>query len=425
MGVGSGTRVLVVGGGGREHTLCWKLRQSPRIGALYCAPGNGGIEQVATRIDIGARDTERLADWALENRIDLVVVGPDDPLADGLVNQIIARGVKAFGPTRAAAEIEWSKAWAKRFCIENGIPSTAAADFDGAEAAHNYVDSVEHRVVVKADGLAVGKGVFVCDDRGEAHRAIDAIMVARVFGAAGARVVVEERIVGREVSATAICDGSTYRMLPLACDHKAINDGNRGPNTGGMGTYSPPLFATPELSRAIEMTIIAPAVRGMARAGRPFTGFLYPGIMMTEKGPCVFEFNARLGDPEAQVLLPRLADDLLDILEKAADGRLSETPPALSLSADAACCVIMASRGYPGEYDFGKAISGLDAIAPETIVFHAGTRRVNDRYVTAGGRVLGVTAVGATVAEARTRAYADVARVSFEGAHYRRDIGQP
>jgi phosphoribosylamine--glycine ligase len=424
---GSGRRVLVVGGGGREHALCWKLRQSPRCAALFCAPGNAGIAELAELVPIGARETDRLADWAQRHEIDLAVIGPDDPLADGVVDALRARGVRAFGPTRAAAEIESSKAWAKQLCRDWDIPTAAFAVFDDRAAAHAYVDRQPGGVVVKADGLAAGKGVSVCRTAGEAHAAIDRAMAERAFGAAGDRLVVEELVVGRELSVTALCDGHTYRMLPFSCDHKAIFDGNQGPNTGGMGTYSPPSFVTPELAREIELRVVAPAVRAMAQAERPFVGFLYPGVFVTTPPSGrpeirVFEFNSRLGDPEAQVLLPRLDVDLLDLLDRAVDGRLSELPLELPLAAPASCCVVVASEGYPGRYPTGRQIAGLDRLDPDVLAFHAGTQRTERGFETAGGRVLGVTALGASVAEARARAYANVPRLHFDGMHYRRDI---
>jgi phosphoribosylamine--glycine ligase len=402
-------RVLVVGGGGREHAFCWKIKQSPRCEALYCAPGNGGIGDIAEVVPIVG-----VADWAARNRIDLAVIGPDNPLAEGIVDDLTALGVRAFGPTRAAAEIEWSKSWAKQLFRDWDIPTTESETFEHAADAHGYVDQQAGGVVVKADGLALGKGVTVCATRAEAHAALDAL--------GGGRVVIEELVVGREVSAMAICDGTTYRLLPFSCDHKAIFDGNRGPNTGGMGTYSPPLWLTPELAREIELRVVAPIVRAMAKVGRPFVGFLYPGVFVTENGIKVFECNARLGDPEAQVLLPRLDVDLLDLLDRAADGRLSEVPAELPLSAAASCCVVAASPGYPGSYPTGLPIEGLERIDPDVLVFHAGTKRTADGLVTAGGRVLGVTALGDSVAAARAKAYANVERVRFEGMQYRRDI---
>jgi phosphoribosylamine--glycine ligase len=402
-------RVLVVGGGGREHALCWKIKQSPRCEALYCAPGNGGIGEIAEIVR-----SDDVPGWAAENRIDLAVIGPDNPLAEGIVDELTERGVRAFGPTRAAAQIEWSKGWAKQLCRDWDIPTTAFATFDRADDARAYVDQQPEGVVVKADGLALGKGVTVCRTRAEAHAALDALE--------GGPCVIEELVVGREISVMAVCDGTTYRMLPFSCDHKAIFDGNKGPNTGGMGTYSPPTWLTPQLARELELRVVAQVMRAMRRLGRPFVGFLYPGVFVTESGIKVFEFNARMGDPEAQVLLPRLDVDLLDLLDRATDGRLSETPVELPLAAGASCCVVAASPGYPGSYPTGLPIEGLDRVDPDVLVFQAGTKRTGDGLVTAGGRVLGVTAVGDTVAEARAKAYANVERVRFEGIHYRRDI---
>lgn len=417
-------RVLVVGGGGREHALCWKLRQSPRCEALYCAPGNGGTAGVAETVAIGAREKERLVEWAAANAIGLVVVGPDDPLADGLVDALHARGLRAFGPTRSAAQIEWSKSWAKAFFLEHQVPTAAYASFVDVEAAHRYVDQQPPGLAVKADGLAVGKGVILCPSRDEAHAAVDNAMRERAFGAAGETVVLEELLQGREVSAFAICDGSTYRLLPTACDHKAIFDGDKGPNTGGMGAYSPAHWLTREQEREIELRAIAPVVKGLASAGRPFVGFLFAGLMFTERGLRVIEFNARFGDPEAQAILPRLELDLLELIELAVERRLSAAPVALPVRPGASCCVVMASGGYPWEYRTGIPIEGLSTVDGDALVFHAGTRIAGDSYETAGGRVLGVTGLGPTMGEAQRRAYANVSRIRFDGAHYRKDVGR-
>jgi phosphoribosylamine---glycine ligase len=305
---------------------------------------------------------------------------------------------------------------------EHGIPTAAYQSFDDADAADRYVDGQPAGVAVKADGLATGKGVTLCPTREQAHAAIDRLMRARAFGLAGARVVIEELLLGREVSAFAICDGSTYRLLPFACDHKAVFDGDRGPNTGGMGAYSPAPWLTADQEREIELCAIAPAVRGLAQAGRAFTGFLFAGLMMTERGARVIEFNARLGDPEAQAVLPRLDADLLELVDLACEGRLASAPAGLTVRDEATCCVVMTSAGYPGGYETGLPISGLDDAG--ALIFHAGTRRAGDRWLTAGGRVLGVTGVGADLEQARRAAYRSVARVGFAGAHYRRDVGR-
>jgi phosphoribosylamine--glycine ligase len=363
-----------------------------------------------------------LADWAAEQAVDLTVVGPDDPLADGIVDALQARGLRALGPTRAAAEIESSKSWAKAFMREHGIPTAAYQSFDNPDEADRYVEAAPAGLAVKADGLATGKGVILCPTRAEAHAAIDRLMRARAFGAAGARIVIEELLRGREVSAFALCDGTTYRLLPFACDHKAVFDGDRGPNTGGMGAYSPASWLTAEQEREIELCAIAPAVRGLAQAGRSFVGFLFAGLIVTERGLRVIEFNARLGDPEAQAILPRLDADLLELADLASRGRLAKAPARLPVSDQASCCVVMASAGYPGSYQTGRPISGLDGA--DALVFHAGTAREGDGWLTAGGRVLGVTALGADLAEARRAAYRAVERIGFEGAHYRRDVGR-
>ena len=305
---------------------------------------------------------------------------------------------------------------------EHGIPTASYQSFDDPDLADRFVDRSSTGVAVKADGLATGKGVILCPTRAEAHAAIDRLMRARAFGAAGAQIVIEELLHGREVSAFALCDGTTYRLLPFACDHKAVFDGDRGPNTGGMGAYSPASWLTAEQEREIELRAIAPAVRGLARAGRPFVGFLFAGLMMTDRGARVIEFNARLGDPEAQAILPRLDADLLELADLASRGRLAEAPAPLPVRDQASCCVVMASAGYPASHQTGRPISGL--AEADALLFHAGTAREGDRWLTAGGRVLGVTALGADVAEARRAAYQAIERIDFEGAHYRRDVGR-
>ena len=408
--------VLVVGSGGREHALCWKLRQSTRVGRLSCAPGNGGIAEVAELVPIPARDKDALAAWALENAVDLTVIGPDDPLADGVVDAFQAARLRVFGPTRAAAEIEWSKVWAKQFFADQRIPTARSRSFDDAAAAHAYVDSQPGELVVKADGLALGKGVFVCADPSEAHTAIDALKDTD----AGRRFVIEERLRGREVSVIAICDGTSYRLLPTSCDHKAAYDGDRGPNTGGMGAYSPAVWLSDAQLREIERQAIAPTVRGLATIGRPFVGFLYCGVMVTSAGVRVIEFNSRLGDPETQAILPRLDADLLDLIELALDGRLGEAPNPLPVRAEASCCVVVASANYPASSPTGLPIAGLDQA--DALVFHAGTRRAGESYVTDGGRVLGITALGPDLETARGRAYRAVDHIRFDGARSRRDI---
>lgn len=408
--------VLVVGSGGREHALCWKLRQSARCRRISCAPGNGGIGEVAELVPIAPRDQSALVRWALDNAVDLTVVGPDDPLAAGIADTFQVAGLRVFGPTRAAAEIEWSKVWAKRFFAEHGIPTARSQSFADAAEAHCYVDSQRGELVVKADGLALGKGVFVCASHAEAHGAIDTLRQTD----AGRRFVIEERLNGREVSVIALCDGTSYRLLPTSCDHKPAYDGDRGPNTGGMGAYSPAVWLSDAQLREIEQKAIAPTLRGLADGGRPFVGFLYCGAIVTRNGFSVLEFNARLGDPEAQAILPRLDADLLDLIELAVHGRLDLAPNPLPLVPDATCCVVVAAANYPASSPTGLPIAGLDAV--DSLVFHAGTLRDGDHYVTAGGRVLGVTALGPDLAAARARAYANVDRIRFDGARCRRDI---
>jgi len=427
--------VLLIGSGGREHAVAWKLRQSPRLGDLHIAPGNAGTAELGHNVDLrvprgSAPDSEKAAYLdavvakARELRVDLVLVMPDDPLSWGLVDCLTAAGISAFGPTRAAARLEASKAWAKQLMQRHGIPHTRTMIFDNAEAARRYVRASKHPVVVKADGLAVGKGAIVTASVSEALAAIDELSA---LGEAGRVLTVEDRITAREVSAHAFSDGRSVRSLPLSCDHKAVFDGNRGPNTGGMGVYSPPWWANPDLEGEITARITAPLARALAAEGQPFRGIIYPGIFVEEAGLQgtglqVFECNARFGDPETQALLVRLESDLLDIVEAC----VNETLDTIELrwSSAASVCVVMASGGYPGSFLTGVPITGLEHVDRDVVVFHAGTRRdASGQLVTAGGRVLGVTATAPTLEDARRKAYANVARIHFEGAHYRRDIG--
>ncbi|MGQ9497085.1 MAG: phosphoribosylamine--glycine ligase [Desulfotomaculales bacterium] len=415
-------RILVVGGGGREHALVWKLAQSPRVKQIFAAPGNGGIGEVATCVDVQAEDVQGLLALARQEHIDLTVVGPEAPLAAGIVDTFRAAGLRIFGPTREAAAIEGSKVFAKRLMEKYGIPTARAAVFEDPEAARKYIREANTPCVVKADGLAAGKGVIVADDVETALDAVDIIMVRRAFGAAGARVLIEERLEGEEASILAFSDGE--RVLPLlpAQDHKRVFDGDAGPNTGGMGAYAPAPACTPEMVRDIEERILLPAVRALKNEGVPYVGVLYAGLMLTADGPKVLEFNVRFGDPEAQPLLVLLAGDLVDAMEAALDGELDKI--RLAWHPGAAVCVVMAAAGYPGPYKKGDPIVGLADVPPDVVVFHAGTARRNGELVTAGGRVLGVTARGADLAAAVDRAYDAVERIHFAGAHYRRDIGQ-
>ncbi len=416
-------KVLVVGSGGREHALCWAIAASPLCDALWCAPGNAGIAREATCVDIAADDLDGLVAFARRESIDLVVVGPEAPLVAGLVDRLEDAGVKAFGPSAAAAALEGSKGFMKDLCARHGIPTAAYGRFDDAEAAKAFVRERGAPIVVKADGLAAGKGVVVAQSTDEALAAVDAMMAEGQFGAAGAEVVVEECLEGEEVSLLALVDGEHFVPLASAQDHKAVGEGDTGPNTGGMGAYSPAPALTPELEQAAIDTIIAPTIRAMKADGRPFRGVLYAGLMITADGPKVLEFNVRFGDPECQPLMVRLMSDLLPAMVAACDGVLDHFD--LRWRDEAALCVVMAAKGYPGSYEKDTEIKGLDA-AEETgaIVFHAGTKAAEDgRLLAAGGRVLGVTATGATIAEAQTAAYAAVDRIEWPEGFCRRDIG--
>jgi phosphoribosylamine--glycine ligase len=423
-------RVLLIGSGGREHAIAWKLVQSPRLSELFVAPGNAGTAHVAQNVDLPIPRTtapraevevylKAATDRARELRIDLAFVAPDDPLAWGLVNAFEAAGIPAFGPSKAAARLEASKAWAKQLMQRHGIPHTETRIFDDVESARTYVRDAQTQLVVKADGPAVGKGAIVTSTMDEALAAIDELSA---LGESGKRLTIEPRVTAREVSAHAFSDGKTVAPMPLSCDHKTVFENGKGPNTGGMGVYSPPWWAADSLQGEITSRVLQPLVHAMAQEGTPFRGIVYPGIFVNESGIQVFECNARFGDPEAQALLVRLKTDLLEIVSAAVRGRLDHVP--VEWSEDASVCVVMASGGYPGSYPTGLQISGIKDVDPDVAVFHAGTRRRDDgTLVTAGGRVLGVTATGATLEDARRKAYDNVARIHFEGAHYRRDIG--
>ena len=417
-------KILVVGGGGREHALAWKLAQSPRVTKLYAAPGNAGIAGLAECVPIAPSEGRRLADFAEAQRVDLTVVGPEEPLTLGIVDEFEGRRLRIFGPTAAAARLEGSKAFAKGLMKKYRIPTGYFQDFDRPEDAHRYVDEIGAPLVVKADGLAAGKGVILCRTGVEGHDAVKKIMEQRVFADAGSRIVIEEFLEGQEASFFAFTDGERVVLMPPAQDHKAIFDGDQGPNTGGMGAYSPAPLVTPALQATIMDTIMLPTVRAMAAEGRPFRGCLYAGLMIREGTPRVLEFNARFGDPEAQVVLMRLETDLLEIIEAIEHGRLRDL--TIRWRPEAAVCVVMASAGYPGPYEKGRPISGLAEAErlPDVTVFHSGTAHQGDRVVTAGGRVLGVTALGRDIPAAIRRAYEVVEWITWEGAHYRRDIGR-
>ncbi len=416
-------RILVVGSGGREHALAWKISQSPLLTALFAAPGNPGMARLATLVPLQADDVAGLTDFARRERIDLVVVGPEAPLVAGLVDRLAAAGIPAFGPTAAAAEIEGSKAFAKEVMVAAGIPTAAYATFTAPEPALAWAERLGGQVVVKADGLAAGKGVVVCGGMDEVRAALQEILVERIHGAAGATVLLEERLSGPEASCICVTDGRRVRMLPPAQDHKRIFDGDRGPNTGGMGAFSPTPKVTPDQLADIQRTVLVPAIRELAARGRTFRGALYAGLMLTPKGPRVLEFNARLGDPETQPILMRVKGDLVPLLLGAARGDLGDA--TLELESRAAVGVVLAGEGYPGKVTTGDAITGADLeLGPDVQVFHAATRLDEaGRLVTAGGRVLTVCALGAGLDDAARRAYGAVARLSFRGMQFRKDIG--
>ncbi len=422
-------KVLVVGNGGREHALAWKIRQSPRVTHLWVAPGNAGTALEAENVDIESDDIAGIVAFAKKERIDLTVVGPETPLTLGLVDALASEKLRAFGPSKAAAQLEGSKVFCKLLLRQADVPTADYQAFRDADSAMRYIkarypnERDKAPVVVKADGLASGKGVIVCSRRDEALDAIDRIGRKHEFGRAGAQIIIEERLDGPEASVLAITDGKTILPLPPAQDHKAAFDGDTGPNTGGMGAYSPTPVITDEMMETIEDQILVPTIHTMKRNRKPFRGLLYAGLMMTHTGPKVLEYNVRFGDPECQPLLMRLKSDLLDILEATVDGRLGEIDTPI-WDPRPAICVVMASQGYPGDYETGKTIVGLDTVAgmDDVKVFHAGTKLVDGRVVTSGGRVLGVTALGSSLAAAKLQAYTAVQAVRWSGAWCRKDI---
>ena len=423
-------KILVIGSGGREHALVWKLAQSPHVTQLWCAPGNAGIQQERTGqtekpvecVNIGAEDLPALLAFAREKQADLTVVGPDNPLALGIVDLFQRHGLRIWGVNQKAAQFESSKVFSQKFMQKYGIPTAMAGTFDEAVAAKKFCAVLGGKCVVKADGLALGKGVLICANQAEADKAVDEIMVSKAFGAAGARVVIQEFLEGIEVSLHALCDGKTAKIFPTSQDHKRALDGDLGLNTGGMGTYSPTPFLTDAQLADTASKVLEPFMRGCVAEGIDYRGILYPGVMLTKNGPKILEFNARFGDPETQVYLTRLENDLVELLDASASGTLDTIE--LQWSRLASVCVVMASGGYPGNYAKGKVITGLDTAnaLPLTKVFHAGTTRAGDNIVTNGGRVLGVTALGQDLKAAQAAAYAAVEKIHFDGALFRRDI---
>jgi phosphoribosylamine--glycine ligase len=416
-------KVLVVGGGGREHALVWKLKQSPRVSKIFCAPGNAGIGQLAELVELKDTGISGLADFAEENRVDLTVVGPEAPLIAGLVDEFERRGLSVFGPSKAAAELEGSKAFAKAFMDKYSIPTAKYRVFEDALEAQEYVRAIGAPLVVKADGIAAGKGVIVASSEEEAIEAINKIMVERAFGQSGNKILIEEKLEGEEATLLAFSDGNTIVPMVSSQDHKAVYDGDKGPNTGGMGAYSPAPIVTSEVMQKAMDDILIPTIKGMKAEGRLYKGVLYAGLMIKDGQLKVLEFNVRFGDPETQVVLPRLKTDIVDIMEAVIKGRLHEME--LEWDDRLALCVVLASGGYPGSYEKGKPIVGLEELVDleDITSFHSGTSEYNGKIVTSGGRVLGITALGNDVNEARQKAYHSINRLSFEGMHFRKDIG--
>ena len=416
-------KILIIGGGGREHTIAWKVAQSPRVEKIYCAPGNAGIEKIAECVPLDVNDVSGLADFALSHNVDITIVGPELPLTIGICDEFKARGLKIFGPSKDAAILESSKVFTKELLQKYNIPTAKSSAFSTSISAIQFVDILTVPIVIKADGLCAGKGVIIAETHDAAKKAISDILDNKVFGEAGNEIIIEEFLRGQEVSIFAISDGETIKVLPSAQDHKRIFDNDKGPNTGGMGAYSPAPFVSEEDIVWITDNILLPTIEGMKSEGKLYTGVLYAGLMITESGPKVLEYNVRFGDPETQVVLPRIANDLIDIIEKTIDGTLSDIE--IEYKEESAVCVVMSSGGYPGSYETGKEIHGLEAAGEldAVCVFHAGTKNDNEKVVTSGGRVLGITALGKNLQEAIDKAYKACAAIHFDGMFYRKDIG--
>ena len=417
-------KVLIVGSGGREHAIAWSVAKSPKVDKIYCAPGNAGIAEFAECVNIGAMEFDKLVAFAKENAIDLTIIGMDDPLVGGVVDAFEAEGLRVFGPRKNAAIIEGSKAFSKDLMKKYNIPTAAYENFTDPDEAIKYLETVKMPIVLKADGLALGKGVLICNTLEEAKEGVKTLMLDKQFGDAGNEIVIEEFMTGREVSVLAFCDGKTIKCMTSAQDHKRAKDGDQGLNTGGMGTFSPSPFYNDEVEAFCEKYVYQPTIDAMAVEGRPFTGILFTGLMLTEDGPKVLEYNARFGDPEAQVVLPRMKNDIIDVMEACIDGKLSDVE--LEFEDNAAVCVVLASDGYPEKYDKGFEIKGLDTFKDKDgyYVFHAGTKFDGDKIVTNGGRVLGVVAKGEDLKAARANAYKATEWIDFANKYKRNDIGK-
>lgn len=417
-------KVLIIGSGGREHAIAWKVAKSDKVTKIYCAPGNAGIAEYAECVDIGAMEFDKLAEFAEKNAIDLTVVGMDDPLVGGIVDVFEAKGLRVFGPRENAAILEGSKAFSKDLMKKYNIPTAGYENFDNAKEALAYLETADFPIVLKADGLALGKGVLICNTLAEAKDGVKSIMMDKQFGSAGNRMVIEEFMTGREVSVLSFVDGKTIKTMTSAQDHKRAGDGDTGLNTGGMGTFSPSPFYTKEVDDFCNQYVYQATVDAMAAEGRPFKGIIFFGLMLTEKGPKVLEYNARFGDPEAQVVLPRMKNDIVEVFEACVDGTLDQID--LQFEDNAAVCVVLASDGYPVKYEKGFVIDGLDAFKDKDgyYIFHAGTKQTEKGIVTNGGRVLGVTAKGEDLKAARANAYEAIKAVKFDNKYYRNDIGK-
>ncbi len=417
-------KILIIGSGGREHTIAWKIAQSPLVEKVFIAPGNAGTSLVGENVNIGVNEFEKLAEFAEKEKIGLTIVGPEDPLVKGIVDFFEEKNLNVFGPSKKASIMEGSKTFTRDLLKKYNIPSAEYAVFENADEAKAYLKEKGAPIVVKADGLAAGKGVVVAETIEEAEKAIDEMILDKRFGESGAKILLEEKLLGEEASYLIFSDGKNILPMVSSQDHKRIFDKDLGPNTGGMGAYSPAPIVTKEMEQLVLKEIMQPTIDAMAKEGRTFKGILYAGLMITKYGPKIVEFNCRFGDPETQVILPRLESDLAELMQACIDGNLNEKE--IKWSKKACCCVVMASEGYPGKYEKGKEITGLEEVnkLPETVVFHAGTKEENGKILTNGGRVLGVTALGANIKESIDNAYKAVEKISFEGAQYRKDIGQ-